>query len=289
MMESSRLCLITGANSGIGRTTALELAKKGFDILMLCRNLQTARAVRQELKSVSKSGRVDLIWCDLSSQESVVQAAREINDRYRKLDVLINNAGLMLDREEYTVDGIEKTFAVNHLGHFLLTNLLLDLLKNGEKPRVITVSSEAHRWPGAFRLEQLAKPSSYNNWRAYGASKLSNILFAKELANRLADYGITSNSLHPGAVKTAFGGQPTGLTGLAFALAKPFFISPEKGARTSVYLASSPEVESVTGLYFDKCRPKTPASDARSDHNAKRLWELSEHLTEMKKNLELVK
>ncbi|GAA4398776.1 SDR family oxidoreductase [Nibrella viscosa] len=277
----SRLCLITGANSGIGKVTAMEMARKGFDILMLCRNLDTSRPVRKEIKAVSKTGRADLIWCDLASQQSVTQAAREVADRYHKLDILINNAGLFLDREQYSPEDIELTFATNHLGPFLLTNLLLDMLKKGTNPRVVTVSSEAHRWSKAFKLDQLAKPKSYSGMGAYGASKLCNILFAKELSDRVMDFGITSNSLHPGAINSNFGNGASSLSGLVFKLMKPFFISPEKGAETSIYLASSPEVQKVTGLYFDKCKPKTPSQDARSDYNARELWKLSEQLTHL--------
>ncbi|GAA4445854.1 SDR family oxidoreductase [Nibrella saemangeumensis] len=278
---NSRLCLITGANSGIGKVTAMELAKKGFDILMLCRNLDTSRPVRKEIKAVSKTGRVDLIWCDLASQQSVIQAAREVADRYDKLDVLVNNAGLLIDKEQYSPEGIELTFAINHLGPFLLTNMLLDMLKKGTNPRIVTVSSEAHRWSKAFKLDQLAKPKSFSGMGAYGASKLCNILFAKELADRIMDFGITSNSLHPGAINSNFANGATSLTGLMFKLMKPFFISPEKGAETSIYLAGSPEVANVTGLYFDKCKPKTPSQEARSDFYAKELWKLSEQLTHL--------
>ena len=283
-----RLCLITGANSGIGRITALELAKKGFDILMLCRNLDKARPVRQEIKAVSQTRRVDLIQCDVASQESVVQAAREIIDRYDHLDVLLNNAGLYLDQPQFSPEGIELTFATNHLGPFLLTNLLLDLLQKGQHARVVTVSSEAHRWSRGFRLDEIARPRSYNGINAYGASKLCNILFAKELANRLMDVGITSNSLHPGAVNTNFGGAAASWQGAIFRLMKPFFITPEQGAQTSIYLASSAEVERVTGLYFDKSRPKTPSSEARSEFNATKLWQLSEQLTSLSERMALV-
>lgn len=277
----SRLCLITGANSGIGKITAMEMARKGYDILMLCRNLETSRPVRKEIKAVSKTGRVDLIWCDLASQQSVTQAAREVADRYHKLDILVNNAGLFLDREQYSPEGIELTFATNHLGPFLLTNMLLDMLKKGHNPRIVTVSSEAHRWGKSFKLDQMAKPKSYSGMGAYGASKLCNILFAKELADRVMDFGITSNSLHPGAINSNFGNGSSSLSGFVFKLMKPFFISPEKGAETSIYLASSPEVERVTGLYFDKCKPKIPSQEARSDYNAKQLWKLSEQLTHL--------
>lgn len=281
----SRTCLITGANSGIGRITALELARKGFDIIMLCRNLEKARPVRQEVKKVSQTGHVDLVWCDMASQSSVMQAAREVADRYDRLDVLVNNAGLYIDKEQYSSDGIELTFATNHLGPFLLTNLLVNLLRKGSDPRIVTVSSEAHRWDRGFIIEELAKPRKYNGMRAYGASKLCNILFANELAKRLADDGITSNSLHPGAVKTNFGQSITSVQSLVFNLMRPFFISPEKGAETSIYLASSPDIAHETGLYFAKCRPKTPSTAAQSQHNAGQLWTLSEQLTHLKSRL----
>lgn len=288
MTKPSRTCLITGANSGIGRVTALELAQKGYDIIMLCRNLDKARPVRQEIKKVSKTGHVDLVWCDMASQSSVSQAAREVADRYDRLDVLLNNAGLYLPKEQYSPDGIELTFATNHLGPFLLTNLLLNLLRKGTAARVITVSSEAHRWDQGFILDELVQPRSYNGMKAYGASKLGNILFARELADRLANDGITSNSLHPGAVKTNFGQSASNFQGLIFNLMRPFFISPEKGAETSIYLASAPEITNVTGLYFAKCRPKTPSAAAQSKYNATELWALSEQATQLKKRLVMI-
>lgn len=284
----SRICLITGANSGIGRVTALELARKGFDIIMLCRDLEKARPVRQEIKRVSKTGHVDLLWCDMAVQSSVVQAAREVIDRYDHLDLLINNAGLYIEKEQYTAEGIELTFATNHLGAFLLTNLLVSLLRKGVKPRIITVSSEAHRWDSGFIIDELAKPKSYDGMKAYGASKLCNVLFSKELSERLAGDGITSNSLHPGVVKTNFAQNYSNLKGIVFNLMRPFFITPEKGAETSIYLASSPEVENVTGLYFAKCRPKTPSAAAQSKYNASQLWTLSENLTQLNKHLVVV-
>lgn len=280
-MASPRICLITGANSGIGRITALELAKKGFDIIMLCRNLEKSRPVRDEIKQVSQTKKVDLLQCDIADFASVRQAAREVIDRYDHLDVLVNNAGLFIEKEQFSPQGIELTFATNHLGPFLLTNLLLDLLRRGENARIVTVSSVAHRFNGGFKLDELSKPKSYSGWGAYGASKLANILFSKELAERLLDDGITSNSLHPGGVNTNFGSDISSMTGLLFKALKPFFITPEEGAETSVYLASSPEVEQVTGLYFAKKKPATPGSDARSDYNAKRLWAISEELTHL--------
>ncbi len=281
-MSQPRLCLITGANAGIGKVTALELAQKGFDIIMLCRNLDKARPVRAEIKAVSKTGVVDLLPCDLASLAAVRQAAREVADRYDHLDVLVNNAGLYIEKRQTSPDGYELTFATNHLGPFLLTNLLLPLLRKGTKPRIVNVASEAHRFARHFRLDKLANPKKYDGMAVYGASKLCNILFTKELATRLMGDGITVNAVHPGLVNSNFGSGSTNLTGLIFGVMKLFGRSPEKGAETSIYLAASPAVTDVTGLYFADCQPKMPNADATNDFNAKRLWEISEEMTRLK-------
>jgi NAD(P)-dependent dehydrogenase (short-subunit alcohol dehydrogenase family) len=269
-------CVITGANSGIGKITAESLAQKGFDVVMLCRNLGKAQPVQEVLQATYPAQTISLIECDLARLASVREAAQAVQQTVPQIDVLVNNAGLYLDKEQYSPDGYELTFATNHLGPFLLTTLLLDRLRQGQDSRVITVSSEAHRFSGDFRLDELAKPPSYSGIRAYGRSKLCNILFARELAERLMDDGITSNSLHPGAVNTNFGSAESSLTGLLFSALKPFFRSPEKGADTSIWLAASPEVQHVTGLYFADRKPKTPNKDAQNGFYQKKLWELSE-------------
>ncbi len=274
-MAASRICVITGANSGIGKITAQELARKGFDIVMLSRNLDKARPVQQEIQSANPTQKIDLIPCDVASIASVRAAAKQVQDNYDHIDVLINNAGLYIAKEQYSPDGYELTFATNHLGAFLLTNLLLDLLRKGEDARVVTVSSEAHRLAGTFRLNELAKPSSYGAMKAYGKSKLCNILFAKELADRLMDDGITSNSLHPGTVSTNFGANSGAIFDVVLGLARPFLKTPEQGAATSIYLASSPQVNHVTGLYFDDSKPKKPSKDAQNNFYAKHLWDMS--------------
>ncbi len=275
-MTSSRICVITGANSGIGKITAQELAKKGFDIIMLCRNLDKARPVQQEIQDANPAQKIDLIRCDVASLASVREAANEVHARVDRIDVLINNAGLYIPDEQYSPEGFELTFATNHLGPFLLTNLLLDLLKKGQDARVITVSSEGHRFTGALRLDDLARPASYSAIYAYGRSKLCNILFANELSERLMGFGITSNSLHPGAVATNFGGGSFFTT--LFKVVKPFLKTPEEGAETSIYLAASPDVDHVTGLYFSDRKPKTPSKDAQNSFYAKKLWEMSEEM-----------
>lgn len=274
----NRLCLITGANSGIGLITARELARQGMDIVMVCRNAGKGEQARQQLLTASRTRKVDMLLADLSDLGSVRLLAEEVRARYGHLDVLINNAGLMLDRNSTSRQGFELTFATNHLGPFLLTNLLLDLLRKGREPRIVTVSSEAHRF-ARFHPDELAAPKKYSSLVAYGNSKLSNILFASELARRLAGDGITSNSLHPGAVKTSFGMGNGGAFGIVFGLFRPLMLTPEQGAQTSIYLAASPEVNGQTGLYYVKKKPKTPSSDARSDHFARELWDLSSRLT----------
>lgn len=281
---STKICLITGANSGIGKVTARELAWQGMDVIMVCRNAAKGEEARAEVLSVAK-GKVDLLTCDLASQESIVQLSRVVHQTYDHLDVLVNNAGLILDQPAQTAEGFEATFGINHLGTFLLTNLLLDLLQKGTEPRIVTVSSDAHKW-GKWDLNDVAHPKEFKSLNAYATSKLANILFASELARRVKEFGITSNSLHPGAVRTNFGaGADSGLFVWLFNLARPFFLTPEQGAQTSIYLASSPEVKGVTGQYFVKKRPKAPSRDAQSERNAQQLWEKSVKWTRLDERL----
>lgn len=281
---TNKTCLITGANSGIGKITARELAKQGMDIIMVCRNEAKGRQAREEILPLAK-GKVDLLIGDLASQESVVRLARQVRGQYGHLDVLLNNAGLIVDNLAYTPEGYESTFGINHLGTFLLTNLLLDLVKKGEDPRIITVSSAAHKW-GKWDLNDLARPKKFSSLTAYGNSKLANILFSNELARRVKHLGITSNSLHPGAVQTNFGaGVGSGLVTWMFNLARPFFITPEQGAETSIHLAASPDVRGITGKYFEKKRPKTPSKAAQSEVNARMLWERSVEWTKLDERL----
>ncbi len=277
---AQKICLITGANSGIGKVTACELARQGMHIIMVCRNPTTGKAAQQEIIAQTK-GKVDLLIADLASQESIVTLTHQVYQQYDHLDILINNAGLILDTLGYTPEGIERTFGINHVGTFLLTNLLLDLLAKGTEPRIITVSSDAHKW-AKWDINDVLRPKKFESLRAYANSKLANILFANELAKHVKPLGITSNSLHPGVVKTGFGQGVAGswFTNL-FALARPFFLTPEQGAQTSIYLASSPEVAAVTGTYFDKKKPKTPSAEARSEVNARTLWEKSLEWTKL--------
>lgn len=271
-----RIALITGPTSGIGRITALELAKRGFNLILVARDPKKADELQMEIGSESETAFVE---CDLSNMQSVQRAVEKINAEYSHIDVLINNAGLMMDHEEITPDGFEMSFAVNHLGHFLLTTGVINLLKAGKDSRIIHVSSEAHR-VAKFQLDQLVRPDKFSSWVTYGNSKLANILFSNELARRLAPYGITSNSLHPGLVATSFGSSSSGLSKLMLWLARPFSKSPQEGAQTTLYLATSPEVRSNTGHYFKNMEKKSPHKDAESKFLATKLWELSEKLLE---------
>ena len=276
---SGRICLVTGATRGIGRATAEALAKSGAQVLLHGRDSASVGAVCREM---IRYGQVTGVVGDLSSLAAVRKLAAEISAQYPRLDVLVNNAGTGTRRRQVTVDGYERTFAINHLAPFLLTNLLLERLKAGKAARIVTVSSMAHRG-GKLDFDDLNwEKRKFKGLGAYGASKIANILFTVELASRLAGSGVTANCLHPGVVATniftAFGGR----TGKVFTvLLRPFMLSPADGAKTSIYLASSPEVANVTGKFFDKCREVAPTPAAQDLGVAKRLWEVSAKLTRL--------
>ncbi|HEY1954825.1 MAG TPA: SDR family oxidoreductase [Polyangiaceae bacterium] len=273
--------LITGASRGIGKATALELARRGANLSLLVRNRELGEKVVEEIRALGKSGRVDLFVADLSSMKDVRRVAAEFLAKHDRLDVLLNNAGAInMDREK-TVDGYERTFATNHLAYFLLTELLLDLLKKSAPSRIVNVASEAHRQGRIDFDDPMFEKRSYAGFSAYGTSKLANILFTRELAKRLEGTGVTANSLHPGVIASGFGRNNQGVFGFIMRnLAGPFLGSEESGARTSVYLASSPEVAGKTGLYWKSSREATPTSAARDDAAASKLWQLSEKLVE---------
>jgi NAD(P)-dependent dehydrogenase (short-subunit alcohol dehydrogenase family) len=274
-MQGKRV-LITGATTGIGRVTALELAKLGAEIVLVARSEAKAQATAAEIRAASGREPVVLL-ADLASLSSVRQVAAAFRQRFDRLDVLINNAGAVFAKRELTVDGFEHTFALNHLSYFLLTNLLLDRLKAAGAARVVNVASNAH-YAGKIDFDDLQAEKSYFSFRAYSNSKLANVLFTFELARRLAGTQVTSNCVHPGAVRSGFGHNNPGFFSSVLALAQLFMISPEKGARTSIYLASSPEVQGTTGKYFDKCKPKAPSKIALDEGVQRRLWEASARL-----------
>ena len=275
----NKICLITGANAGIGKTTALGLAKLGARVVMVSRNKEMGEEALKEIASESGNENIDLLTADLASFASIRKLAEEIRSRYDKLDVLINNAGIFMSELQYTEDKIEMQWGVNHLAPFLLTHLLMDTLKKASSARIVNVSSRVH-FRGVINFDDLNMTSRYDGLKAYSQSKLANVLFTSELAERLQGTGVTANCLHPGGVRTHFVDKnASGIYKVGWILLKPFMISPSQGAETSVYLASSEEVEGVTGKYFDKCKPRRSSRISYDKDVAKRLWEVSEELT----------
>lgn len=262
---------ITGASSGIGLETARGLAERGARIVAIVRDRGKAE---QALAGIDH----DIVVADLYSLGDVRAAAAEICRRHARLDVLINNAGCVHATRDFTVDGIERTFALDHLAGFLLTYELKELLAASAPARIVTVSSAAHRY-ASFRWDDLATMEHWTGpTAAYGAAKLCNIWFAREAARRLARANVTSCSLHPGVVATNFGATGPWFYRVGLRMVRPLLKTAEQGARTSIYVASAPEIEGASGLYFVDCKPTKPSRWARDDHEAKKLWELSERL-----------
>ncbi|MBW5445765.1 SDR family NAD(P)-dependent oxidoreductase [Cohnella sp. CFH 77786] len=274
----NRTVLITGANTGIGRATAEALATKGASLILACRNTGKGEAVRREIAKQSGNERLEVMELDLASFTSIRKFAESVNKKYDRLHVLINNAGTMANKRTETEDGLELTIGVNHFGTFLLTGLLTGLLKESGNARIVTVSSIAHRF-SRIRLDDLHSKRRYLPSLAYGQSKLANLLFNYELSRRLNGTGVTANCLHPGFVNTPFTQQLTGLEKWVNSMLNPLLIPVDKGAATSVYLASSPEVEGVTGKYFARCREARASKTAYDASLARRLWEISEETT----------
>lgn len=271
--------LITGGNTGIGKATAIGLAQQGHRIYIACRNITKGKQAVEDIKSVSNNDKVKLISCDLASFESIRACVKTFQKQEKRLDILVNNAGLIVNDLKHTQEGFELQFGVNHLGHFLLTTLLIDQLHAANKPRIVSVSSKAHYRCKDFDFENLKGEKSaktgYNSIDAYAMSKLANILFTKELARRYP--GITSNCLHPGVVRTQIGNKDMAwYISLFWTLAKPFFISTKQGAETSIYLATAPEMEGNSGGYFDKKKEMKPSRLGRDEALAEQLWEYSE-------------
>ena len=273
----SKVVLITGGTSGIGKATATALARMGANVVVTGRNEERGRKASEEIRAESGSDRVELMLADLAVQTEVRHLAKQFKERHDRLDVLINNAGLVQSKRTETTDGIETTLAVNHLAPFFLTNLLLDLLKKSAPSRIITVASDAQRW-GKIDLDDLQSERRYKGFRVYGMTKLANIMFTYELAERLKGTGVTANCVHPGGVNTNFGNNNRGFTTLLFRAFKPFMRSSEEGADTIIYLASSPDVEGMTGKYLSDRKVITPSEEAYDESLRKKLWEASEEL-----------
>ena len=275
---SGKTCLVTGATSGIGEQTALQLATLGATVIIAARDAARGAAASEQIRQQVPLAQVETVTADLSSLAQVRQLAEEIRARYDRLDVLVNNAGVISVHHQLTADGLETTFATNHLGPFLLTNMLRGLLERSAPARVVTVSSAAHKQVQTIPWDDLPRGTPARQGQAYPLSKLLNILFTVELAKRLTGTGVAANCLHPGFVRTALGRDVTGVAGAAVRLAVRFVPGPARGAQTSVYLASSPEVAEVTGGYFIRCQPAEPSALAGDTQAAARLWALSEEL-----------
>ena len=276
-MNQKPICLITGATSGIGEVTARELARRGMHVIIVGRSAERVAATVARIKQATGVD-VETLIADLSSQAGVRSVAETFLQRYQRLDVLINNAGGFFASRQISADGIELTWALNHMSYFLLTNLLTDILRASAPARVVNVSSDAHR-SGVMRWDDLQFTRSYNGWAAYAQSKLANILFSNELARRLEGTGMTSNALHPGFVATRFAHNNGIIWGGLMALMQRLFgITPEDGAQTSIYLATASEVATISGRYFVKSRETSPAPQAQDMAAAARLWEITERM-----------
>ena len=276
-----KICLVTGATSGIGKATAQALAQMGATVVMVGRNATKTTQLVEEIRAASGNPNVDSLLADLSSQQDIRRLAAEFRNQYSHLHVLLNNAGATFTTRQLSVNGIEMTFALNHLAYFLLTNLLLDILKASAPARIINVSSDAHSG-GKIDFDNLQGERSYSGFGPYGNSKLANILFTTELARRLQGTGVTVNALHPGLTSTGFGKNNPGLLMKIMGAVIPLIArSPEKGAETSIYLASSPEVQSITGKYFVNRKVTQPAPQAADQAVARKLWDASAEMAHL--------
>jgi len=277
---ADKICLVTGGNSGIGKSVALGLAKMGATVVVVSRNREKGQTAVTDIIAKSANKNVELIQADMSSQNSIHKMVDEFKARHEKLHLLINNAGVYLTRRSETEDGLESTFAINHLGPFLLTSLLLDILKASAPSRIVNVTSDAHK--GAkIDFDDLQGERRFSGWQAYGQSKLAMILFTRELAKKLENTGVTVNSAHPGVVRTNFAKNNGGVVSLGFRFLGLFFISPESAARRVLYVATSPDLEGVTGKYFTKMHEVRSSQESYDDDSAKRLWQVSGELAHL--------
>lgn len=271
-----KICMITGANSGIGKATALSIAEMGAVVIMICRDKNRGESAQKEIINETGNKSVDLLICDLTSQESIYKLVENFKKKYQKLHVLINNAGVVKTNRTLTIDGFETTFAVNYLAPFLLTNLLLDILKKNVPSRIVNVSSGIHK-NGNINFDDLQAENKYRSYKAYGQSKLALILFTYELSKKIKGTGVTVNALHPGFTRTNIGRDYSVFIRAFTKLSK----NPKKGAETSIYLATSPEVEGITGKYFIKKQQTMSSKDSYNKELAKELWKVSLELTKL--------
>jgi NAD(P)-dependent dehydrogenase (short-subunit alcohol dehydrogenase family) len=276
---TGKTVVVTGGTGGIGRATATGLAMLGARVAIIGRDLARSEAVAEEIRRAAGDASVDAFAADLSSQAEVRRVAETLLVAYPRLDVLVNNVGGFWATRHSTADGLERTFAVNHLAAFLLTDLLLDRLKASGPARVVTVSSGAQSM-GTIDFEDLQGVHGYSGQKAYNQSKLANVMFTYELARRLEGTGVTANALHPGVVSTGFGAEdPSGIFRFVVPFMRPFMKSPEQGAATSIHLAASAQVQGTTGTFFAKGRPKSSSRQSYDVDAARRLWQVSAELT----------
>lgn len=271
----NKIAVVTGANSGMGMATTKALLNEGATVIMLCRDEKRGTEAYQKMLQDGNS-RTYLILCDLGDYDSIRAFAREVKERFGRLDILVNNAGFIsLDRQE-TKEGLERQFGINHVGHFLLTTELIDIMPSGG--RIVNVASGAHK-TGKIHFDDVNLHKGFNVFKAYSQSKLANVLFTRELSRRLADKGITVNCCHPGAVATNMGiNRETGFGKTITGLLKPFFLTPEQGARTAVFLATDESVKDISGEYFYKCKIAKSSKRSKDMELAKKLYEFSENL-----------
>lgn len=270
--------LITGGTNGIGLVTARELARMGAQVVLIGRNPERAAATVNAIRQETANPRVEALVGDLTSQAEVRRMAQEFRQRYDRLDVLINNAGAVYFQRHLSPDGYEMTLALNHLSYYLLTNLLLDMIVESAPARIINVSSSAH-WLARINLDDVVNSYHVGSWRAYSQTKLMNVLFTYELARRLEGREVAVNCVHPGFVATNFGKSNGGIFRPMWEVFDLAAISPERGARTSVYLASAPEAAGVSGKYFVHCKPRRSSMRSYDEDLARRLWDISRQLT----------
>jgi NAD(P)-dependent dehydrogenase (short-subunit alcohol dehydrogenase family) len=277
-----KVCLVTGATAGIGLVTAQELARKGARVILVGRSSERCSRAADEIRAQAGTTAVEWLVADLSSQGDIRRLADQVRQRSGRLDVLVNNAGGIFLKRQESADGIEMTFALNHLSYFLLTSLLLPLLESSAPARVVNVASDAHKGV-SINFDDIEGKTRFGGWRAYQKSKLANLLFTYELARRLEGKRVTANALHPGFVRTTIFREPGFVGWLLRRAADVIALSPEDGAKTSIYLASSPDVAGVSGQYFVKEKPTESSPQSRDTAAAQRLWQLSEEMT-VKKN-----
>lgn len=281
-MSNNKNVFITGTTHGIGKATAMALAQQGFHLYLMVRNAEKGEGVKQDIITKTGNTHIELLIGDLNSLTEVRRVAEEFLAKHIPLHVLINNAGVVNTQRELTQDGFEGMFGVNHLAHFLLTHLLLQNLKDSAPSRIINLASDAHRFVKALNFDDLqTEHTPFKAMKVYGASKLCNIYFTRILAKQLVDTQVTVNAIHPGWVGTALGANNGWLGKIATTLQKPFAQSPEKGAETSIYLATNDEVKDVSGKYFYRCKDYRPSKAACDDEAAQKLWEVSKGLCQL--------